>query len=464
MADSDKKRRRKRWIICGIIVAVLVAAYAGFRLYPRWQEGRCLAKLRAAGYPVTLDELDAWYEDVPPGENAALLILKAADLRVDGPPGATSVLFFSAERDLRFPTPGLPLPAKVLADTSAFVTANSPALTLLHRAASLKRGQVPADPGNTLGQNRRAVRSMNSAKLLCLEAMVNAETSRPAEAVQSFCAMMALARHCSSEPTWSGSLALSGCVSISRSGFERVLSRCTPDDAQLRSLLDAVDAAVHPDCLSRELVGEFCQSLSDYASPVRYFSEECHDKGVVFSAMVTALSLSGRFDRDRLYFVQRMNELIPACKQPLPARLRAVEQIKQRVRQDMTKVGGRLGGSLNPADPYPFSGAELDRCWAMVRMDVENIELLSAMRAALVIERFRLKSGRLPDKLVELAPEFVVAAPEDPFDGQPIRYKKLARGYVVYSVGANGQDDGGSSKPDIETGAQYLDICVTVER
>ncbi len=35
------------------------------------------------------------------------------------------------------------------------------------------------------------------------------------------------------------------------------------------------------------------------------------------------------------------------------------------------------------------------------------------------------------------------------FDGQPLRYKKLAKGYVVYSVGEDGKDDGGDEKKDI---------------
>jgi RNA polymerase sigma factor (sigma-70 family) len=40
------------------------------------------------------------------------------------------------------------------------------------------------------------------------------------------------------------------------------------------------------------------------------------------------------------------------------------------------------------------------------------------------------------------------AVPEDPYDGKPLRYKKLSpKGYVVYSLGRNRQDDGGTPKP-----------------
>ncbi len=34
--------------------------------------------------------------------------------------------------------------------------------------------------------------------------------------------------------------------------------------------------------------------------------------------------------------------------------------------------------------------------------------------------------------------------PLDPFDGQPLRYKVVADGVLIYSVGLDGVDDGGA--------------------
>ena len=50
--------------------------------------------------------------------------------------------------------------------------------------------------------------------------------------------------------------------------------------------------------------------------------------------------------------------------------------------------------------------------------------------------------------------------PPDPFDGKPLRYKKLEKGYVVYSVGPDGNDDGGKERG---LGDDY-DIIFVVER
>ncbi|RBP42620.1 hypothetical protein DES53_106329 [Roseimicrobium gellanilyticum] len=60
------------------------------------------------------------------------------------------------------------------------------------------------------------------------------------------------------------------------------------------------------------------------------------------------------------------------------------------------------------------------------------------------VERYRLRYERLPDSLETLAPEFVKKVPVDPMHGGPMRYLKTkSGGYLIYSIGPNGIDDGG---------------------
>lgn len=74
---------------------------------------------------------------------------------------------------------------------------------------------------------------------------------------------------------------------------------------------------------------------------------------------------------------------------------------------------------------------------------------VTAVISGLAIERHRLSNGRAPDGLNKLVPTYLDTVPRDPFDGQPLRYKKLVKGYVVYSIGEDGVDDGGYEKKDI---------------
>jgi hypothetical protein len=83
----------------------------------------------------------------------------------------------------------------------------------------------------------------------------------------------------------------------------------------------------------------------------------------------------------------------------------------------------------------------------------------------MAVERYRLARGALPSSLGDLVPAYLDIVPEDPFTGQPLRYEKLGRGFVVYSVGPDGRDDGGWEEPpyDLRRGGQY-DLTFTVER
>jgi hypothetical protein len=71
---------------------------------------------------------------------------------------------------------------------------------------------------------------------------------------------------------------------------------------------------------------------------------------------------------------------------------------------------------------------------------------LAQLRCAVVavaLERCRRAEGRWPDSLEALAPRYLQRVPTDPYDGRPLRYRRLDDGVVVYSVGPDLTDDGG---------------------
>ncbi|MEI6492077.1 MAG: hypothetical protein WCO94_05975 [Verrucomicrobiota bacterium] len=73
--------------------------------------------------------------------------------------------------------------------------------------------------------------------------------------------------------------------------------------------------------------------------------------------------------------------------------------------------------------------------------------LLESTRAACAIERYRLANGRLPSNLADLVPVFLAGVPKDPITGAPLLYKPSPeRSFVIYGVGWNQVDDGGSVK------------------
>jgi len=64
-----------------------------------------------------------------------------------------------------------------------------------------------------------------------------------------------------------------------------------------------------------------------------------------------------------------------------------------------------------------------------------------AMIVALSAERYRLKHHDWPRDPNGLVPDFLKEIPPDPYDGQPLRYRRTNDGVVVYAIGPNGADD-----------------------
>lgn len=74
----------------------------------------------------------------------------------------------------------------------------------------------------------------------------------------------------------------------------------------------------------------------------------------------------------------------------------------------------------------------------MVECDVEAAHLLVACNA------YQKKEGKLPESLQALVPTYIAAIPTDPYDGKSFRYSPSLG--IVYSVGKDLKDSGGSTK------------------
>jgi len=56
-----------------------------------------------------------------------------------------------------------------------------------------------------------------------------------------------------------------------------------------------------------------------------------------------------------------------------------------------------------------------------------------------------LKNGKIPDSLEDLVPEYLPQLFEDPFNNfELLKYKKINKEWVVYSLGPDKQDNQGS--------------------
>lgn len=72
--------------------------------------------------------------------------------------------------------------------------------------------------------------------------------------------------------------------------------------------------------------------------------------------------------------------------------------------------------------------------------DTQNA-LLTVM---LALRAYKAEHGSYPNRLDALAPHYLAHVPDDPFAlSTPLRYRRLGKTFLLYSVGPDGKDDGG---------------------
>src|SRR5262249_7441692 len=70
----------------------------------------------------------------------------------------------------------------------------------------------------------------------------------------------------------------------------------------------------------------------------------------------------------------------------------------------------------------------------------------ASVRSLIVLvaaERYRKANGRWPESVDALVPTYLADVPLDPYDGNPVRLRRMPFGITVYCVGPDRTDDGG---------------------
>jgi hypothetical protein len=108
----------------------------------------------------------------------------------------------------------------------------------------------------------------------------------------------------------------------------------------------------------------------------------------------------------------------------------------------LEEIGGKQGGITMPWNMMVKITAP-----ALLRA-VESFERQIAIAdlalIALSIKTYHRDTGNYPESLGELVPEYLDALPADAFSGEPYIYKADQGGFLLFSVGPNGKDDGGA--------------------
>ncbi len=444
-------------IALAALLVLLILAFAVWRATLVSANHQRLKAIKAAGEPVTGRDLDAWYEPVDEKENAALVWLegvsKLRPARVKMQPAAWS--------RLKLPPPGQRLEPPQLQEVGRFVEENREALELFRRAASMPKSRYPVD----LSQGHFASLDhltplKGGVQLLQLESLLHAQQGRGREAAESVLVMLGAGRSLAQEPLLISQLVRVSMDQIAGQSVERALNLAALDEPQLAALQAAFAAAETPNLATRALIGERAISATLMNSP-KQITPPPGDSGSAGTALSAGKSygsplvrMTGFFQRDLGFFLDAMETNIAIAKMPDPQKFLA------RTNAEFLHLQARRGY-------YVMSSLLLPALENAFKRDVEHRGRLRVAQTAMAVERYRLANqGRRPASLSELTPKYLPAVPLDPFDGEPLRFKPLASGYVIYSIGPDRTDDDGTPPPPSGRPVNKAphDITFTVER
>ena len=433
-----RRARRRAWLRALAMAVVLGVVWVGWPSRPVGER-----YWRAQGYPVSMAELEAWYEAIPPEENAVPDYVKVGEgwgrrwrerkLREVGPdpmavaPKGPPLLVVEGGS---FPRTG-PLPEEQWEATSQYweeVTAAT--------AADLKRVAREAKPGGWCEADfpRREPgeadpwRARNLALELQLDALYESVQGNPEEAVEAVLAMFPIADLLGRNPLCMTDMSQQSVLIQAVEALEIVLNRSTVSEGDLARLQEAFEAELPPFRPERVLAAGVIHLRRLIAD---LLEAHLRAEGVELGLLVLPARLAFPSDAEWMTLVcaheeAKADDALPSIKAGKPASRKLTDQ------DGANFAVAPIASSLN----YLLGSYESQ----VIRLRMH----MAAARVALAVERYRRAHGGLPESLEALVPEWLEAVPVDELDpeGSPLRYRQWADGtYAVYSVGMDGEDD-----------------------
>ncbi|MBI3417071.1 MAG: hypothetical protein HY043_17400 [Verrucomicrobia bacterium] len=417
---------------------ICIALFVASRFVRGSARQRALEKFRAAGYPTTLTELDAWYPAVPDEQNGAPRLLDAAtSIRSE----KTEALPVIGWKTLTPPRNQAWAP-ETLRDTQAYFAANRESLASLTKALEFPRFRFPINfkKGWTVADSDRLA-LQSAAASLSLKAQYEAERGDGAAAAQALRDLQRLARTLELEPTSISQMVRYGAQRLGFRAAERTINRASLSEADL-AMLQQIFLEPRPvNGLERGLAGELCFGIDGFKLPPTKIAE-------MFFLGIDGLDFE--------FFLRRMDERLATARADFPNR-----PSLSKPTEDALAAAAKLSVLRQPI----ISVMILPTLSGIFESDTRAVAQLRIAGVAMAVERFRLAhDGQLPENREQLAPKFFASIPADPFNGQPLRYRKLERAYVVYSVGKDLKDDGGYDFKPGPKERDKSDITFIVER
>ena len=286
------------------------------------------------------------------------------------------------------------------------------------------------------------------ARLLSAEALQRKRKGDMDEALESCQTILKLCRHMDDEPhILSFHVQMEIFAIGARALWDEVLSDADASATAYRAVLAELRAwNINRDFVralkgERVLVNEMFDRLRNFW---RNFLQNVDFQDVDFVDFMFLLSPQNWFAENQLLMLEFFRQLILIAQKGVPYDHQQVRQLiaefKRKCRKGWTVTLGKWKISWRHYDLAEVAINTYDSLFDRV---TDTHALQRVTMTALALRLYRKENGRYPENLQQLVPKYLPSVPIDPYDGKPLRYRKLQKGFKVWSVGGNRKDDGG---------------------
>ncbi|AQT68468.1 Bacterial type II secretion system protein G [Anaerohalosphaera lusitana] len=448
MSDKQSKTQGFQLKFRHVVVFLLISAvvlFICFRLSLKRRLNAEYARIRAQGYPVNARELDDFYSIPSDAKNGAEVVEDALIKKVTWSGDKADKLPVSGS--VSFDTRTDILKGESLKLVAEYMEENREFLEMLYELRDYNYARYDTDLSRGFAATLEHLSPLKKAAETAMEESIyRTSIGETHNAIRSTETMFALGRTLSKEPTLISYLVKLAIDRMGAASLERTVNMCELDRKQLDRLNALVKSAKNSNVFSRAIAGERAFGMSAFRS-----QQDMVSVTGMPGPLYLLYAASGLKDKDELLYIDLVSMFLDASKKPFVQRNTA---FRKAVRD-----------TKNGVSVWNFGAYIIMPALSKVSdLSLEYLAQLDATKVGLAIEKYRLDKDRLPEKLADLTPTYLDEVPVDPFDGKPMKYlKKGDTNYVVYSIGKDGTDNGGTEPKGGALRSMY-DVTFTVER
>jgi hypothetical protein len=444
------ERRRAGWRMFWMVIAAItvIVLLAPLLVYFLWQaRGRSLlraqlAQIKAAGEPITTSQMHAFHE-VPQGQRDITEIWAAAIKPFESQDytatcGALPIVGTGGD-----PPPfEQPLAPNDELAIRKFLELHRTKLAALYAAAK-EEGEVryPRNFEQGIAMLLPEAQQVRSAvRALDLEFVILARQENLDPAIENLETRIKVGETLRHDPLLISLLVRIAVHAINIGDINSLAANPKMTDeqlARLQHLLSGVD--IHAQ-LQEAMLGERAWCYHAFHQPMGFALAP--DPNKISNTVRETTEDVRRVKRpeDCAKALEMLTDLHEAAKQEPPQVLVEVARLDGQLKQLMAET------PVNRMR-YAVTLMLLPAVNNVATADARGETLRDLALAAIAARRYRLQHGELPSRPEDLVPEFLPQVPIDSFDGKPLRWKSSKTGLVIYSIGKDLVDDGGTCDP-----------------